>query len=67
MAALEKFSKFLKEVNAELRKVTWPTKDELIGSTIVVMVVSVVLAVFIGVVDRVLSFVVQAIFGGPGA
>jgi len=64
---LEKVKKFLKEVNAELRKVTWPTKDELIGSTIVVVVVSMVVAIFIGIVDRILTFVVQAIFGGPGA
>jgi len=61
---LEKITKFLKEVNAELRKVTWPTKDELIGSTIVVIVVSLILAVFIGVVDRVLASLVRAIFGG---
>ena len=64
---MEKVKKFLKEVNAELRKVTWPTKDELIGSTIVVVVVSMVVAIFIGIVDRILTFVVQAIFGGPGA
>jgi len=61
---LEKVAKFLKEVNAELHKVTWPTKDELIGSTIVVIVVSIIVAVFIGVVDRVLTVLVQAIFGG---
>lgn len=61
---MEKITKFLKEVNAELRKVTWPTKDELIGSTIVVIVVSLILAVFIGVVDRVLASLVRAIFGG---
>ena len=64
---MEKLTKFLKEVNAELRKVTWPTKDELIGSTIVVIVVSVILAVFIGIVDRILAYLVQTIFGGPGA
>ena len=64
---MEKIQKFLKEVNAELRKVTWPTKDELIGSTIVVIVVSVIVAVFIGIVDRILTFLVQSIFGGPGA
>jgi len=64
---LEKLKQFLKEVNAELRKVTWPTKDELVGSTIVVMVVSLVVAIFIGIVDRILSFAVASIFGGPGA
>ncbi len=60
----EKIQRFLKEVAAELRKVTWPTKQELIGSTIVTIVVSLVVAIFIGVVDRLLSFVVRAIFGG---
>ncbi len=60
----EKFQKFFKEVIAELRKVTWPTKQELIGSTIVTIVVSLVVAVFIGIVDRILAMIVQAIFGG---
>ena len=61
---MEKFQKFLKEVMAELRKVTWPTKDELVGSTIVTMVVSLIVAIFIGIVDRILSLAVRAIFGG---
>ena len=60
---MEKFKKFLKEVVAELRKVTWPTKEELIGSTIVTVVVSIVVAVFIGIVDRVLTIIIQMIFG----
>ncbi len=63
---MEKIKKFLKEVNAELRKVTWPTKDELIGSTIVTVVVSLVVAIFIGIVDRILTGVVRVIFGGGG-
>ncbi|MFH1372386.1 MAG: preprotein translocase subunit SecE [bacterium] len=61
---MEKIKKFLKEVNAELRKVTWPTKDELVGSTIVTVVVSLVVAIFIGIVDRILTAVVRVIFGG---
>ncbi len=60
----EKIQKFLKEVIAELRKVTWPTKQELIGSTIVTIVVSLIVAIFIGVVDRILAIIIQAIFGG---
>lgn len=61
---MEKFTKFLKEVVAELRKVTWPSKDELIGSTIVTIVVSVIVSIFIGFVDRILTFLVQGVFGG---
>jgi preprotein translocase subunit SecE len=60
---LEKFKKFLKEVVAELRKVTWPTKEELIGSTIVTVVVSLIVAVFIGIVDRILTIIIRMIFG----
>jgi len=60
---LEKIKKFFKEVHAELRKVTWPTKEELIGSTIVTIVVSLVVALFIGVVDRILTLVIRSIFG----
>lgn len=64
---MEKIKKFLKEVVAELRKVTWPSKDELIGSTIVTIVVSLIVAIFIGIVDRILSVAVRAIFGGFGS
>jgi len=61
---LEKIKKYLKEVVAELRKATWPTKDELIGSTIVTIVVSCIIAIFIGIVDRLLTWFIQSIFGG---
>jgi preprotein translocase subunit SecE len=60
----EKIHRFLNEVGAELRKVTWPTKEEIIGSTIVTIVVSLVVAIFIGIVDRILSAGVRSIFGG---
>ena len=59
---LERFLKFLKEVSAELRKVTWPTKEELIGSTIVTVVVSLIVSIFVFIVDRSLTFVIKTIF-----
>ncbi len=49
---------------AELRKMTWPSKDELVGSTIVTIVVSLVVALFIGIVDRILTFAIKTIFSG---
>jgi preprotein translocase subunit SecE len=51
----EKIKQFLKEVKLELTKVTWTSKQELIYSTYIVIVVSIVLAIFIGVVDMLLS------------
>ena len=58
----EKLQKYLKETMAELRKMTWPTKDELIGSTVVVIVTSLIIVVFIGIVDRALTALVTFIF-----
>jgi preprotein translocase subunit SecE len=58
-----KIVKFLKEVRAELKKVTWPTRRELIGSTIVTVVVTLIVSVFIGIVDRLLSLATRSIFG----
>ncbi|MEW5797035.1 MAG: preprotein translocase subunit SecE [Candidatus Zixiibacteriota bacterium] len=61
---MEKIKRYLKETAAELRKMTWPTKEELIGSTIVTVIVSMVVAVFIGIVDRLLTFGIHLLFGG---
>ncbi|UCC44463.1 MAG: preprotein translocase subunit SecE [Candidatus Zixiibacteriota bacterium] len=61
---MKKIQKYLKETMAELRKMTWPTKDELIGSTIVTIVVSSIVAAFIFVVDRILTLGVTSIFTG---
>ncbi len=61
---LDKIKKYLKETAAELRKMTFPTRDELVGSTVVVIIVSLIVAVFIGIVDRILTFMIKTIFGG---
>ena len=43
--------RFLKEVRTELKKVNWPAKKEVVGSTIVVIVSVFILSFFLGVVD----------------
>jgi len=50
-----KFSKFLKEVKLELKKVSWPGKNELIGATVVTFIFVAFLAIYIGVIDFLLS------------
>jgi len=60
---LEKLKQFLKDVRFELGKVTWTSREELIYSTIMVAVVSLVLAIFIGVVDLVLSNLASLLLG----
>jgi len=55
MKFLNNITKFTTEVKVEMQKVSWSTRDELIGSTIVVIVSTLLLAMFIGVVDLVIS------------
>jgi len=52
---------FLTEVRAEVRRVTWPTRAEALGGTAVVVVVVLIMAVFLGVVDAILSKIVQSL------
>lgn len=56
-----KFVNFLKDVKLEMGKVSWSTRDELIGSTIVVLVSLTILSIFIGICDVVLSTIVNVI------
>ena len=56
-----KISTLLGEVRSEMLKVTWPTRDELVNSTSVVLTVSTAMAVFIFVADAFLSFVMNQI------
>ncbi|MCK4395795.1 preprotein translocase subunit SecE [candidate division WOR-3 bacterium] len=49
---------FLREVKIELIKVTWPKRDELLGSTTVVLILSLILSIFIGIADTIISRVV---------
>ena len=56
-----KFFGFFNDVKLEMGKVSWSTRDELIGSTIVVIVSLAILSVFIGLCDVVLSSAVNLI------
>ncbi len=60
---MEKYINFLKEVKEELKKIVWPTKDETIGTTTVVIIFVVLMAIFLGVVDVALSKIIQFIVG----
>ena len=55
MKFFEKITNFITEVKVEMQKVSWSTKDELVGSTTVVIASTLLLAMFIGIVDIVLS------------
>lgn len=52
---------FLSEVYTELRKVTWPTRQEIVRLTATVILVSVIVGVFIGGLDFVFTSLLQAV------
>jgi preprotein translocase subunit SecE len=57
----ERFRQYLREVSYELKKVVWPSRKETIGSTSVVVVIVLISALFLGIVDLVLSRLVRLI------
>lgn len=61
MNAVRRIQEFAREVLLEFRRVTWPTRQELINSTVVVIAVTVVLAFFLGAVDVGLARIVERI------
>jgi preprotein translocase subunit SecE len=58
---ISKITEFLQLVKAELQKVTWPTRKETYGSTMVVIVLVLLVAVFLWIVDSALSAAIQAL------
>jgi len=52
-----RFVDFLRDVRAEMRKVTWPTMDELKKATVVIIGFVAFLGLMIGLMDTLLQFV----------
>jgi preprotein translocase subunit SecE len=56
-----KLTNYFKDIKIEMSKVSWPSKDELTGSTVIVLVSLAILSAFIGVCDVILSKIVNII------
>jgi len=61
--AVQKSKQFLREVRAELKKVTWPSWKGTMASTSVVIVVVIIVSIFLGIVDLGLTNVIKLILG----
>ena len=59
----EKISTFASDVRGEFARVSWPTRENLISSTGVVMVFSVIFALFIGLFDIIISYILRTFLG----
>lgn len=56
---LKAFGDFWRDVVAEMKKTTWPGREELFSSTVVVIVSVILLAVFVGASDYILLLVMK--------
>jgi preprotein translocase subunit SecE len=55
---LNKVKEFFREVKTEVKKVVFPTKEELVGSTWVVIITVLIISLFLGIIDLSLSKIV---------
>jgi preprotein translocase subunit SecE len=60
---LRRLKQFLVEVSSELKKTSWPRRAEVYGTTVVVIVAVVICALYLGVVDKLLSVMMERIYG----
>lgn len=56
---VKNISKFFNELKAELKRITWPTRSQLISNTVAVLISCVLVGAFIAVVDVILAKVLE--------
>ena len=61
---IQKISQYFSGVQIEMKKVTWLSKQEMMGSTIIVGVFSVLIAIFLFIVDFGVSQFISRLIGG---
>ena len=61
---IQKISQYFNGVQIEMKKVTWLSKQEMMGSTIIVGVFSVMIAIFLFIVDFGVSQFISRLIGG---
>jgi preprotein translocase subunit SecE len=57
----KRFSSFLREVRAELKKVTWPSRNEVYSTTIVVIIATFFFGFYLFFMDVIFSWVIDQI------
>ena len=61
--SLSKINQFFSDVKLELKKVSWPGRKEVYGTTIVVLCTVFFFGIFLGLVDTLMQFWVQGLYG----
>ena len=61
---IRKITEYMNGVQLEMKKVTWLTKQEMLGSTIIVGIFAVIISIFLFVIDFGLSEFISRLLGG---
>lgn len=59
---MNKIQAYLEDVSKEMRKVSWPTRAELISNTVITLLATVIISAFIFGADRVISLILEVIY-----
>lgn len=59
---MNKLREFIESVRKEMAKVSWPAREELIDMTVVVVVFSIILSLFIFGIDQVYTTILETIY-----
>ena len=59
---LDKTKQFMTDVNKEMRKVSWPSREQLRESTMVVVVTCLIITAIVFVIDQAMTQIMQVIF-----
>lgn len=63
MSIVQKLKTFTSDVVKEMKKVSWPTKEQLKESTGVVIITTIIFTIFIFLIDKIMDFIVRFIYG----
>jgi len=58
---MSKFTEYLKETKSELKHVIWPSRNQTIYYTLIVIILSIVIAYYLGIFDFIFSQALQKI------
>lgn len=63
VSKIKQLIEFVKEAKEELRKVTWPDRDEVTSFTIVVVITVIMISLFLWLVDSALMKLIKVVMG----
>jgi len=59
---IKKIKQFIEDVRVEMKKVIWPEKNQLINSTVIVIIISAIFTLFIFFADTIISRIIKILY-----